>query len=206
MVLTWDIETHDSRRLGNKAPEAKNETAQVFTICMTIHWKDNPKPLEQICLVDVETKPDPRLTTIICGNQANLLKAFALCWKSFAPDIQLGFNDSGYDWPFIVEKATKLKVLEWMVQRMSAKPHKKADADSILTWNYFGGRGKPLTNGFFQRSQWVKKTDKGPKKILGRNSINIKIHPTLSIESYFLKLPGCVPIDVRASFMQLHPL
>ena len=47
---------------------------------------------------------------------------------------------------------------------MSAKPHKKADADSILTWNYFGGRGKPLTNGFFQRSQWVKKTDKGPKK------------------------------------------
>src|SRR5438046_7923736 len=35
LVLTWDIETHDSCGLGNKAPEAKNETAQVFTICMT---------------------------------------------------------------------------------------------------------------------------------------------------------------------------
>ena len=68
MVLTWDIETHDLRGLGNKVPEAKNETAQVFTICMTIHWKDDLKPLEQICLVDVETAPDPHWTTIICGN------------------------------------------------------------------------------------------------------------------------------------------
>ena len=205
LVLTWDIETHDSRGLGNKPPEAKNKTAQVFTICMTIHWKDDPKPLEQICLVDVETVPDSHQTTIICGNQANLLKAFALCWKSFAPDIQLGFNDSGYDWPFVAEKATKLNVLKWMVQRMSANPHKKADAESILTWNYFGGRGKPLTDGFFQRSQWVKKADKDPKKTLGRDSINIKINPTLNFGSSFFKLPGCVPIDVRASFMQLHP-
>ena len=118
---------------------------------MTLHWKDDLTPLERICLVDVETEPDPRWITIICGNQTNILKAFALCWKSFAPDIELGFNDSGYDWPFIVEKATKLNVLEWMVRRMSANPHKKVDAESILTWNYFGGKGKSLTNGFFRR-------------------------------------------------------
>jgi DNA polymerase elongation subunit (family B) len=204
LILTWDIEIYDSRGLGN-FPEAKNITSQVFTICMTLHWKDDPIPLERICLVNVETKSDLRWITIICGNQTNLLKAFALCWKSFASDIQLSFNDSGYDWPFIVEKATELNILEWMVQRMSANPHKKADAKSILTWNYFGGRGEPLTNSFFQRSQWVKKTDNGTKKILGRNSINIKINPTLDFELSFLKLLGCVPIDVRASFMQLHP-
>ncbi|CAI2194454.1 5673_t:CDS:2, partial [Funneliformis geosporum] len=50
---------------------------------------------------------NPHGITIICENQANLLKAFALCWKSFASDIQLSFNNSGYDWSFIVEKATK---------------------------------------------------------------------------------------------------
>ena len=83
---------------------------------MTLHWKDDLTPLERICLVDVETEPDPRWITIICGNQTNILKAFALCWKSFAPDIELGFNDSEYDWPFIVKKVTKLNVLEWMVQ------------------------------------------------------------------------------------------
>ena len=87
---------------------------------------------------------------------------------------------------------------------MSANLHKKADAESILTWNYFSGREKPLTDSFFQRSQWVKKADKDPKKILGRDSINIKINPTLNFESSFLKLPGCMPIDVCTSFMQLH--
>ncbi|CAB4488495.1 unnamed protein product [Rhizophagus irregularis] len=68
-----DIETYDSRGLGN-FPQAENDTAQVFMICITVHWKDDPKPLEQIRLVDVETAPDPRYTTIICGNQTNLLK------------------------------------------------------------------------------------------------------------------------------------
>ena len=83
-------------------------------ICMTLHWKDDPKPLKQICLVDVETEPDPRCITIICGNQENLLKAFALCWREFAPDIQVGFNDSDYDWRFIMERAYHLNILEWM--------------------------------------------------------------------------------------------
>ncbi|RIB20196.1 hypothetical protein C2G38_2035463 [Gigaspora rosea] len=137
-------------------------------------------------------------------------EALVITWdiethSSRESDIQLGFNDSGYDWPFIVEKATKLNVLKWMVQQMSANPHKKADAESILTWNYFGGTRKPLTNSFFQRNQWIKKTDKGRKKTEGRDSINIKINPNLDFESSFLKLPGCVPIDICASFSQLHP-
>ncbi|GES95250.1 DNA polymerase family B-domain-containing protein [Rhizophagus clarus] len=205
LVLTWDIKTYDSRGLGN-FPQAENDTAQVFMICMTVHWKDDPKPLEQIRLVDVETAPDPCCTTIICGNQTNLLKAFALCWKSFAPNIQLGFNDSGYDWPFIVEKATKLKVLDWMVQQMSANLRKTANTQSILIWNYFGGTGKPLSSGFFHRDQWAKKTDRNFRRIEGRESINIKFGTNnLSFESSFLKLPGCVPIDVCASLLQLFP-
>ncbi|POG66680.1 hypothetical protein GLOIN_2v1482189 [Rhizophagus irregularis DAOM 181602=DAOM 197198] len=59
LVLTWDIETYNSRGSGN-FPEAKNDTSQVFVICITLHWKDDLIPLERICLVDVETEPDPR--------------------------------------------------------------------------------------------------------------------------------------------------
>ena len=113
LVLTWDIETHSSRGIG-EFPVAQYDEDRVFTICMTLHWKDDPKPLKQICLVDVESAPDPRQITVICGSQTNLLKAFALCWKAFAPDIQLGFNDSQYDWPFIMEKAKSLHLIEWM--------------------------------------------------------------------------------------------
>ena len=60
-------------------PNAKYEENVVFMICMTVHWKDDPKPLKQICLVDVETAPDSRLITIVYENQTNILKVFALC-------------------------------------------------------------------------------------------------------------------------------
>ena len=102
-------------------------------IGMTVHWKDDPEPLKQICLVDVEIAPDPRLITVICGSQTNLLKAFALCWKLLAPNIQIGFNDSQYDWRFIVEKAKKLGVLEWMFNQMSLKP---SSLEKITKWQY----------------------------------------------------------------------
>ncbi|PKY60856.1 ribonuclease H-like protein [Rhizophagus irregularis] len=121
LVLTWDIETYSSRKTG-EVPNAKYEEDVVFMICMTVHWKDDPEPLKQICLVDVEIAPDPRWITIVCESQTNLLKAFALCWKLLAPDIQIGFNDSQYDWKFIVEKANKLGVLKWMFNHMSFKP------------------------------------------------------------------------------------
>ncbi|PKY30436.1 hypothetical protein RhiirB3_392571 [Rhizophagus irregularis] len=39
-----------------------------------------------------------------------------------ALDIQIGFNNSQYDWRFIVEKAKKLGVLEWIYNQMSIKP------------------------------------------------------------------------------------
>ena len=121
LVLTWDIETYSSRKTG-EVPNAKYEEDVVFMIGMTVHWKDDPEPLKQICLVDVETAPDPRWITIVCGNQTNILKAFALCWRHLAPDIEMGFNDSQYDWRFIVEKANKLGILKWMFNHMSFKP------------------------------------------------------------------------------------
>src|SRR5581483_8164741 len=77
LVLIWDIETYNSLRLG-KFPTAQSDEFNVFMIGISVHWKDNPNPLKQICLVDVETASDFCWTTIICRNQVNLLKAFTL--------------------------------------------------------------------------------------------------------------------------------
>ncbi|RIB05266.1 hypothetical protein C2G38_2220095 [Gigaspora rosea] len=111
LVLTGDIETYSSRKMGD----------------------DDPKPLKQICLVDVETAPDPDWVTVVCENQTNLLKAFALCWKAIMPDIQIGFNDSQYDWIFIIEKAKSLGILEWMFNHMSPD---SSNIEEIIKWKY----------------------------------------------------------------------
>ncbi|RGB43958.1 hypothetical protein C1646_661034 [Rhizophagus diaphanus] len=73
-----DIKTYSSRRMG-RASNANFEEDVVFMICMMVHRKDDPEPLKQICLVDVKIAPNPRLITVICRSQTNLLKAFALC-------------------------------------------------------------------------------------------------------------------------------
>ncbi|RIB09495.1 hypothetical protein C2G38_2208747 [Gigaspora rosea] len=53
--------------------------------------------------------------------------------ETLAPDIQIGFNDSQYDWRFIVKRAEKLGVLEWMFNHMSIKP---SSIEKILQWQY----------------------------------------------------------------------
>ena len=68
-----------SLRKTGEVPNAKYEEDVVFMIGMTVHWKDDPELLKQICLVDVETAPDLQWITIVYGNQTNILKAFALC-------------------------------------------------------------------------------------------------------------------------------
>ncbi|GBB97419.1 hypothetical protein RclHR1_29900002 [Rhizophagus clarus] len=173
LMLTWDIETQ-SEELGEFA-EVLDLNHNVFMICMTLHWKDDPKPLKQICLVDVETEPESGRITIICGNQENLLKAFALCWRAFAPDIQ---------------------------DRMTGKFETK---EEILKWKYRGKIGAKSENVFKRKG---KNTDEEEivwrsgeeveevKEYLG-GPIKIKITAEEDFYSSFLKLPGCVPIDVR---------
>ncbi|CAI2193482.1 1084_t:CDS:2, partial [Funneliformis geosporum] len=87
----------------------KYDEDKVFMICMIVHWKDDSEPLKQICLVDVETASEPD------------------------PDIYVGFNNSQYNWWFIVEKANKLGVLEWMFNHISFKP---LSLEKIIKWEY----------------------------------------------------------------------
>ncbi|POG82468.1 hypothetical protein GLOIN_2v1761861 [Rhizophagus irregularis DAOM 181602=DAOM 197198] len=215
LVLTWDIETQ-SQELGEFA-EVLNLKQNVFMICMTLHWKDDPKPIKQICLVDIETEPDPRWTTIVCGNQENLLKAFALCWRAFAPDIQVGFNDSDYDWRFIMERAFHLNILEWMWERMTGS---FKSSEEIIKWNYRGKIGAKSENTFKKKEKKKNnentdsensfhilengEEDTEVKEFLG-SPIKIKISAKDNFFSSFLKLPGCVPIDVRVSLKKRYP-
>ncbi len=133
LVLTWDSEARTTSRTGD-LPRPENEGDEIFMICGSLHWKDDPAPLHAVCIVDVDTAPDPRWTTIVCETPANVLKAFALVVRAFAPDIICGFNDADFDWPFVITKAAHYGILGWMYERMSAMPVRpQTDAD-VRRW------------------------------------------------------------------------
>ncbi|RIB05477.1 hypothetical protein C2G38_2219571 [Gigaspora rosea] len=134
---------------------------------MTLHWKDDPKTLKQICLVD----------------------------QAFASDIQAGFNDSNYDWCFIIERAYQLDILEWIWERMTEKFETK---EEILKWKY-REKIEAKSENVFKAKNAVKPPEEGEedpeeKEYMG-GLIKIKISMKENFTSSFLKLPGCIPID-----------
>lgn len=173
LVMAWDIETHSGRNTGD-VPLACYKEDVVFMLCMSFHWKDETKPLAQICLTTVDSGGDSRWSTVLCSNECDLLKAFAICWRNFSPEIVAGFNDTGYDWPFVVEKARQHGVLSWMWLQMSGSNRKKITDEDVMKWNYA--------------------LDK-----------RIKIAADETITCSFLKVPGCVPIDVRVCLKKRFP-
>ena len=173
MVMTWDIETYSGRNMGD-LPLAHYDEDNAFMICMTFHWKDELAPLLQICITNFETDSDDRWVTIVCKNNfQNIIKAFALCFEMMRPDIMYGFNDSEYDWPFIIEKAKKFSILEWMWNKMSIS-YRKVSAD-IITRFYIV------------------------------NKQQIKITTEATAYCTYLKIIGCVMIDVRVCLRKLYP-
>jgi hypothetical protein len=95
-----------------------------------------------------------------------------------------------------MEKAYHLNILEWMWKRMTGKFETK---EEILKWKYRGKIGAKSENDFVKKYP-VKALEEGEedleeKEYMG-GPIKIKITAEEDFFSSFLKLPGCVPIDV----------
>jgi len=174
LIITWDIETYSNRKTG-EVPMAEHDEDKVFMICLSIHWLHDPEPLEMICIVDKETETDERWTTIVCNSEYNIIKAFAICWNHYNPDIFSGYNDSGYDWPFVIEKARKYDLLPWMWDKMSLIKHRYS-TESIIRYSY--------NNGLSRR---------------------IKINAEKQFESKSPIISGTICIDVLPCYMKIYP-
>jgi DNA polymerase elongation subunit (family B) len=116
-----------------------------------------------------------------------------------------------------VEKAKSFQLIEWMWKRMSGRQDRRESgcfalkgrfkeasnpsSECILQWNYYGRLGETAETGCFSNPTNAEEdTDD-----FRRDSVFIKISPEDVFKSSFLKLPGCVPIDVRACFKRLYP-
>jgi len=174
LLIAWDIETYSDRKTG-EVPSPEHIEDNVFMICMTLHWIHETNAFYKICLVDKETETDERWTTIVCKTEYNILKAMAICWCHFMPDIYSGYNDSGYDWNFVVEKAVQYDILPWMWNKMSLIS-KKMTTEEILKRQYFNRRYR-----------------------------EIKINAERRFESRSLVVPGTICIDCLPCFMKVYP-
>lgn len=123
--MAYDIETYSP--VKGTVPDPNQANDVVFMICMRIFWIHSTEPLASTCITMAPCKKSSEWTTILCSSEKNLLLSFAEQFSRWAPDICTGFNDSRYDWPFIVEKSMQHGILEEIFNKMSLFWHQKLD-------------------------------------------------------------------------------
>ncbi|PKB92697.1 hypothetical protein RhiirA5_443729 [Rhizophagus irregularis] len=116
-----------------------------------------------------------------------------------------------------MERAYHLNILEWIWERMTGKFETK---EEILKWKYREKIGAKSENTFKKKERKKNSVntdsentlhilengeeDTEVKEFLGGPTM-IKISAKDNFFSSFLKLPGCVPIDVRVCLKKRYP-
>src|SRR6266542_2603555 len=89
-----------------------------------------------------------------------------------------------------------------MWKQMLGRTRQKTFED-IIQWNYYGRLREVTTSD--ETLSMKENTEEDVKKDFRRDSIFIKISLKDIFKSSFLKIPRCVPIDVRVCFKRLYP-
>lgn len=172
MTCCWDIETYSD---DGRLPKPDNLNHKMFMIGITFQWHHAKDQLLRVCLVDHPCKPKPNYLTVVCGNEKKLIKAFGKVFYKMKPEIVLGFNDSDYDWPWLVERGKHYPgTLAFLANCFDSTMHwKNYDDNDIFNYNY--------------------KKEK------------VKLEADTYAYGRTLVFPGYLNVDVRNIFRQLYP-
>ena len=172
MTACWDIETYSP---DNQLPKPEVPDHKIFMIGTTFQWHHSDKQLLRVCFVVHPCDSRPDYLTVVCGTEKLLIKAFAKLVFKMKPDIFLGFNDSDYDWPWLIIRSKIYPgVLAFMAECFDATVNWKKYADNdVFMYNF--------------------KKEK------------VKLEADVYANGQTLVLPGYINIDVRTIFRQLYP-
>lgn len=172
MTCCWDIETYSP---DGELPRPNNPLHKMFMIGITFQWHHANTQLLRVCLVEHKCDARPNYLTIVCGSEKKIIKAFGKLVFKMKPEIFLGFNDSDYDWPWLINRAHEYKgTLAFLAGCFDSTVYwKNYDDDAVLKYNF--------------------KKEK------------VKLEADAYADGFTLKYPGYINIDVRTVFRQLYP-
>jgi DNA polymerase elongation subunit (family B) len=164
---------------GNASPIENAYLANMDEVCCQIekHREDGDvKKLQSVInqYKDMVDHP-PGFVTVVCGSEKNVIKAFGLLFERMTPDFIIGFNDSDYDWNWLIKRAFETQGL---VSNLAEK------LDSSVPWTSY--------------------TDENVMKFNFKKE-NVKVEATMYAEGWTLMMDGYIPIDVRTVFRKLYP-
>lgn len=191
--LDWDCETFSHEFMNGEIPHPHIETDELFMIGTSIQYYDTAintdkdgnriesnldGELLNVVLSKTDCMPHPNKLTIICHNEENIIKAFAILFKKIKPDFCCGFNDSEYDWKWFISRARSHGLIRFIEKRMS-----------LIDVYDFRLKGK-MWKKIDDYQYYIKDT--------------IKLEATNQAESRVVQYFGYICIDVRTQFRMIH--
>lgn len=172
--MCFDIEAYKPI-LDNGLNCGKTDEEVLFMLCMTYQFINSKDYGLNVCLVTNSCEPQEDLFTIVCHNESNLIKVFAIFNEFMQPDFITEFNGSDFDWPFLMNRADMFNLILYLTEHMSIKKLTEYDLnkDQIMKWKYKEERVKAEADRY----------------VISRN----------------LNLQGYLPFDTRIVFKQLYP-
>jgi len=120
LACAWDIETW-SRDSDGDLPDPDKEGDCIFCLSMNFKWIHEKQSFLNIALCDYPSEPRPDYLTVVCGHETNIIKAFAYIFEKLSPEFIYGFNDSDYDWRWILDRSKQTKgLLIYLAERFSS--------------------------------------------------------------------------------------
>ena len=125
IVLGWDTETDSLHPTGNAPlPEFVldkdgNEEDVIRMLSAVLYWHHSNQPLVVVNITDLICPARNDCMTIICKNQQEIIKVYALIVERMCPEFIIGFNDGFYDWPFVLRRAERYGLIDFMKKHMT---------------------------------------------------------------------------------------
>jgi DNA polymerase elongation subunit (family B) len=115
IILCFDVETWST---NGSVPNCMLRNSELFVLSLVFTFPHSKKPIWAICLTTAPSKPSNELLTILCTCEKDLLLTASKVIEKMMPEFICGFNDSDYDWPWIMERVQRHKITKEFIQRV----------------------------------------------------------------------------------------
>jgi DNA polymerase elongation subunit (family B) len=106
MVMAWDFETYDDLGRGD-VPKHHDADCRIFMVGISFQWHHAAEPFLRVCICDAPELNGKTVDgSIVVGvrDEREILDKFMEVIGRLRPDIMCGFNDGGYDWPWLLHR------------------------------------------------------------------------------------------------------
>jgi DNA polymerase elongation subunit (family B) len=172
MTMTWDIETISP---DNEIPQPQNPTHHTFMLACTFQWHWSKTSMLNVCFVDKQCAPVDDALIVICRNEAEIFEGMGIMHAKMRPEIVMGFNDSRYDWVWLIERS-----------------------------RVYGGSLTKIANNMSLSKPWRPFTDDSVYKYNCRPD-KIKVEADSYVDGVSLRVSGTHNLDIQSLFRQLYP-